>query len=139
MGTKVVKVTFPDGTRMYGTYSTVSDQIESDLVSLSVQDEIYDSDIVSDALHAASKLYPIAESAADEIVQCEVLLYGDSSWVSKAKRGVGVGVITGVPHGEEYIGDWQEAAEQMDRERSAGSGAGTKQRQSWLKRLFKLG
>ncbi|MGF7192484.1 hypothetical protein JOE11_005562 [Robbsia andropogonis] len=53
-------------------------------------------------------------SAKEEIVQCEVLHYGNVSaftaWVSTAMRVDNLGKIIGATHGQEYRGDVAELA-----------------------------
>lgn len=78
--------------------------------------------------------------ADDEIVQCEVLHYGDVSeftaWVSTAKRRGKFGAITGATHGEEYRGDVAESAHTMNLQLNAAV-APPHHRQSRLRALLK--
>ncbi|WP_124492423.1 hypothetical protein [Burkholderia stagnalis] len=77
--------------------------------------------------------------ADEEVVQCEVLHYGDASeftaWTSTAKRLGKFGTITGATHGEEYRGDVVELAHTMNLQLQAAA-APPKRRPGRFRDLF---
>jgi hypothetical protein len=129
MGTKILQVTFCDGIRMYGQYSTVVDVADTDIAR----------ELSGPGAHPLSSRRfddEVFSSADEEIVQCEVLHYGNVSeftaWTSTAKRRGELGKITGVTHGERYSGDVAAIASEMDLKLQADS-APEKRRDSRLR------
>ncbi|MFM0411234.1 hypothetical protein [Paraburkholderia dipogonis] len=144
MATKILRVTFRDGTRMYGEYSTVVDRADNDIAECMEGSCHADSSAGGDGDARVLALQPRPDEATfscadDEIVQCEVLHYGDVSeftaWVSTAKRLGNFGVITGATHGEEYRGDFAESAHTMNLQLKAAV-APPNHRQSRLRALL---
>lgn len=144
MGTKILRVTFRDGTRMYGSYSTVVDMAGTDIA-----------ECMNDSCHADSSATANGDvrvvagqrpdeaalfCADEEVVQCEVLHYGDlnefTAWASTAKRLGVFGTITGSTRGEEYHGDVAELAHAMNLQMQAAV-APMKRRPGRFRALFR--
>lgn len=115
MGTKILRVTFSDGTRMYGLYSTVVDVADTDIVQTGNAEP---SERAIRALTLQRSGSAASSNVEEEVVQCEVLHYGDVSpftvWTSMAKRVGEIGELTGPTRGEQYCGDVAEIAQAMD-------------------------
>lgn len=141
MGTKILRCTFRDGTRMYGQYSTVVDRAGAEIAECMNGCCHADNSGTADGdVRAGQRPDEAAFSRVDEeIVQCEVLHYGDvdefTAWASTAKRLGKFGAITGATHGEEYCGDVAESAHAMNLQLQAAA-ASTKRRPRRLRALF---
>jgi hypothetical protein len=113
---------------MYAKYSTVSDSLESGLIAVTpdqqifiehpemIPDDQYDVDVLSEAMLSAPPISGALHAMPEEIVQCEVLRYPAEPWASQAKRIGTVGVVTGLKHSEEYCGEWEDEARAMDQQ-----------------------
>ncbi|AMR77946.1 hypothetical protein [Cupriavidus nantongensis] len=100
---------------MYGLYSTVVDKAHTDIAQTG---GIEPSEKQVRELTFQQSDDAVFSGAVEELIQCEVLHYGDvapsTAWISMAKRVGRFGKITGPHEGEQYSGDVAEEAQEMN-------------------------